>query len=349
MSAQQFASAWRDSPVAALQAVLSGLDEATKSGGNMAVMLEDLGVSSIRQTDALKRLAGNSELLTKAVEISNDAWRENTALSDEVASRNESLASKFEVLKNRATAVAAEVGKPLADALLAALDAAQPLITAIESGARAFAEMDKAQQQSVLTAVALVAALGPALSIVGKVTSGIGSLVSAIGTAAQGVATYQEAMKAGFNAMEAFDLAAGELGTTLTTGVFGMALAAAGVAIGALVASFIEWQEHVSLVESATAGLEDAVSGAVTAAEGFSDSLGQVARSSQEVRDANEATLRSVADFAQGVRERPARRPVRRHHEVALAAGEPDRLRARAAEERGRAVQRDNGRRCRDY
>ena len=75
MSAEQFAQAWKADPVEALSAVLSGMDEATQSGGNMSLMLDELGISSLRQTDVMKRLAGNSEQLGKAVDLANGAWR----------------------------------------------------------------------------------------------------------------------------------------------------------------------------------------------------------------------------------------------------------------------------------
>lgn len=98
----------------------------------MSVMLDDLGISSLRQTDVMKRLAGNSQLVSDAVADANRGWSENTALTTEVDNRNNSLAAKFEILKNKAVAVAEQFGGPLADALLSAVDAAAPLFEAID-------------------------------------------------------------------------------------------------------------------------------------------------------------------------------------------------------------------------
>ena len=106
MSTDDFAAAWKNKPVDALSAVLSGMESTTAEGGNMSVMLEDLGIDSIRQTDIMKRLAGNSELVGDAVSKSNEEWSKNTALQKEVDNRNESLAAKFEILKNRVVAIA---------------------------------------------------------------------------------------------------------------------------------------------------------------------------------------------------------------------------------------------------
>lgn len=167
MSAQEFADAWRNAPVDALSALLSNMESTTAEGGNMSVMLQELGIDGVRQTDIMKRLAGNSELVASAVAKSNEEWTKNTALQNEVDNRNGSLAAQFEILKNRVVAIADEVGGPLASALLDALDAAEPLFEAISTGAKSFAEMDEEQQRLVLTVVGLSAAFGPLMSIVG--------------------------------------------------------------------------------------------------------------------------------------------------------------------------------------
>ena len=168
MSTEDFVEAWKSKPTEALNSVLQGMNSAVESGGNMAVMLDDLGISSLRQTDVMKRLAGGGETLAKAINISNTAWQENTALSNEVANRNDSLSAKFEMLKNQVIAVAEQIGKPLADALLSVLDAGKPLFDAIASGAKAFSEMSKEEQQTVLATAGVIAAAGPLLKVMGN-------------------------------------------------------------------------------------------------------------------------------------------------------------------------------------
>lgn len=215
MSADEFAAAWRGDPVEALSAVLTGMDGAVESGGNMAVMLEDLGITSLRQTDTMKRLASNSTLLGDAVDMANQAWEENSALQAEVDNRNDSLASKFQVLQNRAHAVAAEVGEPLADALLEALEAAEPLIHGVEDAARAFAEADEGTQRMVVSMVAAAAAAGPLLSVTGRLTKGVGGVVVGVGKGIQTMGTFAGALTTtNYKAVEAYKKA-GTLATKL--------------------------------------------------------------------------------------------------------------------------------------
>lgn len=174
MSADEFANAWKSNPTEALSMVLAGMDAATEEGGNMSLMLEELGINAIRQTDTLKRLANNVDMLPNAVSAANKAWDENTALTKEVENRNNSMAAQLQILWNKVQAVATEVGEPLMKALIGVLDAADPLIEAIASGAQAFADMDEESQQLILAAIGIVAAFGPLNSIVGKTLQGVG-------------------------------------------------------------------------------------------------------------------------------------------------------------------------------
>lgn len=173
MSAEEFAKAWGEDAVSALSAVLVGMDDAVERGGNMSVMLDNLGITSIRQTDTLKRLASNSEFLGKAVDTANRAWEENVALDKEVENRNNSIAAQLEIAKNKVTALAIEVGEPLMKAIVGILDQADPLVDALASGAQAFADMDETGQRLVLSAVAIVAAIGPVSGVVGKVITSV--------------------------------------------------------------------------------------------------------------------------------------------------------------------------------
>lgn len=179
MSVDEFVNAWGTDAVGALSAVLVGMDAATEAGGNMSVMLDELDITSIRQTDTLKRLASNSEFLGRAVETANDAWRDNTALDKEVENRNNSMASQLEILKNKVMAVAIEVGEPLMKALIGIIDAADPLIDALASGAKAFADLDEDGKRLVLMAVGIVAAFGPIVGVTGKVITGINNTSNA--------------------------------------------------------------------------------------------------------------------------------------------------------------------------
>ena len=183
MSAEEFKTSWQTSASDTLLALLNG----TNGAENMTVALEEMGVTGIRQSDVLKRLAGNTGLVTDALNIANQGWNENTALQAEVDNRNQSLAARFQILQNKVAAYAEEVGTPLVNALLKALEAGEPLLDFLGGAADAFANADEGTQQQILGLVALAAAFPPLMIAGGKYVSLVGSTTKAIGTKVRAV------------------------------------------------------------------------------------------------------------------------------------------------------------------
>ena len=297
MSAQEFATAWGNDPVDALARVLSGLADASEEGSSMAVMLDDLGIGSIRQTDVMKRLAGNTELMTDAVGRANAAWKENTALDTEVANRNESLASKFQVLGNKLTAIAIDIGGPLVDALLDVVDAAEPLIQKVSDMAKAFADMETEEQRNIIKHAAMAAAAGPLLTIFGKLTSGVGTFATGLGDGALKLATFAGQIKRGNG-----------FTTALTTSFEGASTAVAGlqVVLGALAIAAVAGTVKVLYDEMTEAdrdarNLADAMDGVNANTEGLAaafttgtDSLGQFGEKAGLVKSDVDGLLDSI-------------------------------------------------------
>lgn len=265
MSADEFVQAWGDRPVDALARVLSGLDDATENGESMAVMLDDLGISSLRQTDVMKRLAGNTDLMTDAVGRANAAWAENTALQAEVDNRNESISSKLQVAANKLQAIAIEVGDPLADALICAIDAAEPLVQRIGDMATAFAEMDEAQQRTIIKFGLMAAAAGPLLSVFGKVTSVVGGTVTKLGTAMSTFAAFRGQLARGATASQAFATAVENGGTILAGLKFAGVVAGIAAIAGVVALATKRWRD----IRKETQNFDDAMSGMRANTEGL--------------------------------------------------------------------------------
>lgn len=300
MSVDEFAAKWQDKPVEALDAVLKGMQANVEEGGNLSVMLDELGISSIRQTDVMKRLANSGDLMSEAVETANQAWKDNTALSTEVADRNDTLAAKFEMLRNRLAAVAEKIGKPLADALFDLIDAAEPLFEMIENGAKTFANMSKEEQQTVIKTVALIAALGPALSLFGKITSSAGVLGGALKTLSGLFGKLDMATGGSARTIQQFNAETGKMETVASKANVAMGalkgaaigLAAAGIAV--LVSAITDYVKHLETVDKATNGLNDAMGklGSGSAVDAFGE-MGSAAKSyKDEVNEAIEAQAR---------------------------------------------------------
>ncbi|MDF1705009.1 MAG: phage tail tape measure protein [Aeromicrobium sp.] len=83
MSASDFSTAWKDDAAGALTSFISGLDRAGQSGESVNGILSDLGITGIREADALLRLSANAEGVADAMDLSSEAFRQNVALMEE--------------------------------------------------------------------------------------------------------------------------------------------------------------------------------------------------------------------------------------------------------------------------
>lgn len=178
MSAGEFAEAFEKDPARALQAFVEGLQRASDDGENLNGILGDLGITGIRESDTLLRLAGNSELLGEALDQSGNAWEENSALSEEAQKRYETTQAQLEMLRNEAIDLGIEFGGPLVEAFRDGITVARPFIERIVELAEAFSDADPEMQQTILKMVGMTVAAGPLLSITGRVASGFGGLTT---------------------------------------------------------------------------------------------------------------------------------------------------------------------------
>lgn len=186
MTSEEFQQAWKEKPVVALQSFIKGLKDAQDKGVNMNAILAQLGMTGIRQSNMLKSLALASDKMGDAVDRSNKAWKENTALTNEANKRYETTESQLKMFKNQVTDLAIEFGGPLLKALREGLTAAKPWIDTLAKMAKQFSSMSEEQQRNVLKWAALTAGAGPALSILGKGFGIIGNLTKALGWLTKG-------------------------------------------------------------------------------------------------------------------------------------------------------------------
>lgn len=195
MTAEQFSTAWKQKPAEALQAFIKGLQRAHDEGKNMDGILDELGMTGIRQGNMLKSLASASDKMSEAVSRSNTAWKENNALTNEASKRYETTESQLKIFKNKLTDIAIEFGGPLLKALNSGLDAAKPWIQTLSDMAKKFSEMSTEQQQSILMWGAFAAAIGPAMKILGGGARIISGFSKTLGTVARGIGKFSGVLK----------------------------------------------------------------------------------------------------------------------------------------------------------
>lgn len=195
MTAEQFSTAWKQKPAEALQAFIKGLQRAHDEGKNMDGILDELGMTGIRQGNMLKSLASASDKMSDAVNRSNLAWKENNALTNEASKRYETTESQLKIFKNKLTDIAIEFGGPLLKALNSGLDAAKPWLQTLSDWAKKFSEMSTAQQQNIIMWAGFAAAIGPAMKILGGGARIISGFSKTLGTVARGIGKFSGVLK----------------------------------------------------------------------------------------------------------------------------------------------------------
>lgn len=196
MSIKSFKNLWETDAMSAIQKVVSGMGDAAAGGQNLNVILDELGVTSLRQTDTMKRLSSASELMSSMVDLSNNAWEENAALTNESAKRYETTAAKITQMKNTITELCVKLG----DILLPII---QSVINAISRFANWLTNLNPAVQKVIVAVLAIVSALGPFMIILAKLITSFGTIMTIVPK----IVTVIKAVKTAFAAFNATLLA----------------------------------------------------------------------------------------------------------------------------------------------
>ena len=117
MSAAEFAVAWGDNAAGALGAFISGLQNAEQNGRNMTVMLDELGIRNVQDVMMLQNLAKAQDDLASIIGRANDAWDQNTALTDAAGRMFETTDAKIQRAQNSFNMLAIAIGNELNPAI----------------------------------------------------------------------------------------------------------------------------------------------------------------------------------------------------------------------------------------
>ncbi len=217
MTGEQFKQAFEKDAVGAIGAFIGGLGDAEDKGSSAIELLDEMGIREVRLRDSLLRAANATDMFSGAVKTSNEAWGDNTALTNEAEEKYKTFNSQLQIFKNKLQDIAIEFGGPFMEALNSAMDASKPLLDTFKNLAKSFTDLPKKTQQNVVKFTGLAIAAGPLLKIFGGLTSGFGGLLKTFGKGSKLLGTLGFTFK-GF--------ATGPLGLTV-------------LAVGALTAGFV--------------------------------------------------------------------------------------------------------------
>lgn len=147
MSVDEFTALWKGSSMEGFQAFIEGMAALDDAGTSTVATLDKLGINEVRLTSVLQALSSNTETLEKALNMTNEAWTENTALTEEASKKYSTYANQVQMTKNTWQLVSQAIGEifipvakaansisgELAKSILGIVDPSQKTETAISA------------------------------------------------------------------------------------------------------------------------------------------------------------------------------------------------------------------------
>lgn len=180
MTTSEFKQAFEKDAVSALTAFISGLNDTKRNGKSAVAILEDMDLKEVRLSNTILSLANASDVMTKAVKVGGEAWEDNTALTNEANKRYDTLKSKITIAINKIKDLAITFGNKLTPTLSKTIDKIEDLTKWVSN-------LTDEQVEWILKIAGVVTALGPLLTILGKVTGTVGGVIKTIGTFTQAI------------------------------------------------------------------------------------------------------------------------------------------------------------------
>lgn len=172
MTSEEFVEAYQNDAPKALQAFISGLGDTEGHGESTIAMLQEMGFTEVRLRDTLTRLANSQGLVTDAMQAGTDAWDENIALNEEAQKRYDTTAAKNTQLQEKIKGVGVELGEKLLPKVLEFMEKLSDLIDKYDA-------LDDTQKDAMIKFAGVAAAIGPVLSVLGRLMIGMGSIMTA--------------------------------------------------------------------------------------------------------------------------------------------------------------------------
>ena len=172
MTTEEFRYNWTHNVQDTLIAVIKGLGEFRDEGGNLNVLLKDMGISYMRQIDTMQRLSRAGQLTEELFVRSNTAWANNTALVREATQRYSTAESKIKMMGNALYEAGIAIGQEI-------LPYFSDLVVGVTGAIRAFASMDAGTKQFIITTGGIAMSVGLVVKAVEALSGGVAKVASA--------------------------------------------------------------------------------------------------------------------------------------------------------------------------
>lgn len=166
MTSQQFQKAWGEDAAGTFLKFVEGIGKSS----DVTKTLNDLGITEIRQSQAMGALAQSSDVLASALNVSKNAWNDNSAMANEAEKRYATLKSQLSQTWEAVKQAGNELGQAFTPTLT-------DLLKIVKKAANAFSNLDEGTQQTIAKMLLLTAAAYPTAKGVSKVAGATQSAV----------------------------------------------------------------------------------------------------------------------------------------------------------------------------
>lgn len=254
MTAEEFKNSWKKDATSALTAFIKGLGEAETKGESAITMLSEMGLTEVRLRDSLLRAANAGTLFNDAIKTGTKAWEDNVALTKEANKRYETTASKLKITINKLQDFGIKLGDKLIPIVDKWLDKADKWLDKLD-------DLDEGTLDNIVSIGLFVAAFGPAVKIIGKLTNTIGTGIKGLGRFTQAIAVVKTGSESANKSVN--KMATGIKGLISPVGLATTTLALYSAGVGIVQAKIAdevkENKEFISTIEASTSARKDAI------------------------------------------------------------------------------------------
>lgn len=170
MTSQQFQKAWGEDAAGTFLKFVEGIGKSA----DVTKTLDELGIKEVRQAQSMGALAQSSDVLARALNVSQNAWQANSAMATEAEKRYGTLKSQMSQTWEAVKQAADELGQAFTPTLTS-------ILKVVKKTANAFSNLDDGTQETIAKLLLLTAATYPTAKGLGKIFSGAQKLTNGFG------------------------------------------------------------------------------------------------------------------------------------------------------------------------
>ena len=174
MTTEDFVKLYREDAMSAIEAFIIGLGDTESHGESTIQMLQEMGFTEVRLSDALTRMSLAQGELTRELDLANTAWSEGTALQEEADKRYGDLAVQISQLREELKSLMVDLAELFVPILREIVEILKVLIGWLRG-------LPDWLQAGLVGLTAVLAVLGPILLAISKISGAILNLKTFFG------------------------------------------------------------------------------------------------------------------------------------------------------------------------